>query len=178
MMKSFVSIALVLFCGTAVFADNLVKNGNFKTVVDGKAAPWTVSGSVDVSFSAAGAPEGGLVRISVPADAEKKSVAVCQNMTGVLRPGTRYKVSAKVRGTDFKAAQCSLLFINEGWTKSSGISKFSISGEWKTVEANVKTPDFKKSVSFIIFVKDASGVLEVADIKVEPAEEAAGTPAV
>lgn len=173
-MKKTIGIALALLCGGAVvFADNLVKNGEFRK----KSSAWSVTGGGKVTFSADGAPEGGFVRIEKSADAEKKSVTVRQNMTAVLSPNTAYKVSAKVRGVDFKAKNYGLIFINEGWSKQTGILKFPVTGEWTKIEAAVKTPDFKKSVTFMIYAADVSGALEVADIEVEPVADETGAPA-
>ena len=171
-MKKIIATVLTVLCAAALFADNLVKNGDFKTIVKGKAAFWAVTGGCKVTFSADGAPEGGLVRVDATSDA-KGDFSLRQNMTAVLRPNTPYKVSAKVRGTNFQANSYGLIFINEGWSKSSGIRKFPVTGEWSKIEAAVTTPDYKKEVSLVLYANGSFGVLEVADIKVEPANETA-----
>lgn len=167
-MKKTIGIALALLCGAAaLFADNLVKNGDFKTIVKGKASFWSVTGGCKVAFSASGASDGGFVRIDATSDA-KGDFSLRQNMTAALRPNTPYKVSAKVRGTNFKANSYGLIFINEGWSKSSGIRKFPVTGEWTKIEAVVTTPDYKKEATLVLYANGAFGVLEVADVEVEP----------
>ena len=171
-MKKTIATVLTMLCAAVLFADNLVKNGDFKTIVKDKASFWSLIGSYKVTFSAVGAPDGGSVRIDASSDATG-NFSLRQNMTAVLRPNTPYKISAKVRGTDFKAKNHGLIFINEGWSKSSGIGKFPVTGEWTKIEAAVTTPDYKKNVSLVLYAQAAVGVLEVADIKVEPVNEAA-----
>lgn len=88
-------------------------------------------------------------------------------MTNVLKPNTRYEVSFKVRGKDFKAANLAMIFINEGWTKSSGIRKIAVTDQWKEYKSVVKTPDFKKLVSLIFYSTKATGTIEICDVEVE-----------
>ena len=175
-MKKIIATVLTVLCAAALFADNLVKNGDFKTIVKGKGSFWAVTGGCKVAFSAEGAPEGGLVRIDATSDA-KGDFSLRQNMTGALRPNIPCKVSAMVRGTNFKANSYGLIFINEGWSKSAGIRKFPVTGEWTKIEAVVTIPDYKKEATLVLYANGAFGVLEVADVKVEPAANENTAPA-
>ena len=167
-MKKFSIFMAALFGFSAmVMADNLVQNGEFEKL-DKKGRPvgWTASVSKGGTIKAAavGAPDGGSITFTLP---ENGKFDLRQLMTNVLKPNTRYEVSFKVRGKDFKSANLAMIFINEGWTKSSGIRKIAVTDQWKEYKSVVKTPDFKKLVSLIFYSTKATGTIEICDVEVE-----------
>ena len=88
-------------------------------------------------------------------------------MTNVLKPNTRYEVSFKVRGKDFKAANLAMIFINEGWTQNSGNTKLVPTAQWKKYKAVFTTPDFKKYTALVFYGSKVQGSVELADVEVE-----------
>ena len=167
MKKILFSLIGMLVFLTGAMADNLVVNGEFERLdAKGQAIGWTVEApaAASVRFFAHGAPDGGYVRIALPATG---NFSLRQDMSRVLRPNTKYEVSFKLRGDNFQGKVLGMVFINEGWTKSSGIRKIAVTDQWKEYKSVVKTPDFKKLVSLIFYSTKATGTIEICDVEVE-----------
>ena len=170
MKKAAMFLAAVFGLTTVSMADNLVTNGEFKKL-DAKGIPvgWTVNITKGSTFKAAvsGAPDGGSVTFILP---ETGNFVFRQIMSKVLKPSTKYKVSYKVRGKDFKAVTLGMVFINEGWTKSNGNKRIKVTPEWKEYEEVYETPDFKKLTGLAFYANKASGTVELCDVEVEAAD--------
>ena len=167
MKKIAMLLAAVLGLSSVAMADNLVKNGEFKKL-DAKGVPvgWTMTISKGGTFKAvtSGAPDGGSVSFTLP---ENGSFVFRQVVTKVVKPNTKYKVSFKVRGQNFKAVTLGMIFINEGWTKSNGNKKIKVTPEWKEYEEIYTTPDFKKTAGLTFYANKACGTVELCDVEVE-----------
>ena len=167
MKKIAMFLAAVFGLATVSMADNLVTNGEFKKL-DAKGIPvgWTVKVPKSSTFKAAvsGAPDGGSVTFTLP---ETGSFVFRQVMSKVLKPSTKYKVSYKVRGKDFKAVTLGMVFINEGWTKSNGNKRIKVTPEWKEYKEVYETPDFKQLTGLAFYANKASGTVELCDVEVE-----------
>lgn len=167
-MKKFTLLLTIVFgIATAAVADDLLKNGEFKKL-DAKGVPvgWTVSVPKSGSFKAvtSGAPDGGSVTFNLP---EVGNFTFRQIMTKVLKPNTKYKVSYKIRGKNFKAVTLGMIFINEGWTLSNGNKKLTVTENWKEYEEIYTTPDYKKLVALTFYANKATGTVEICDVEVE-----------
>ena len=160
-------LAAVLGLSSVAMADNLVKNGEFEKL-DAKGVPvgWTMTISKGGTFKAvtSGAPDGGAVSFTVP---ENGNFVFRQIVTKAVKPNTKYKVSFKVRGQNFKAVTLGMIFINEGWTKSNGNKKIKVTPEWKEYEEIYTTPDFKKTAGLTFYANKACGTVELCDVEVE-----------
>ena len=167
MKKIAMLLAAVFGLTTVVAADNLLQNGEFKKL-DAKGVPvgWTVRVPKSATFKAvtSGAPDGGSVTFTLP---ESGNFVFRQVMTKVLKPSTKYKVSYKVRGKDFKAVTLGMVFINEGWTKSNGNKRIKVTPEWKEYEEIYTTPDYKQLTGLAFYANKASGTVELCDVEVE-----------
>ena len=171
-MKKFALLLGAVFGITAAaMADDLVKNGEFEKL-DAKGVPvdWTVKVDKVGSFKAvtSGAPDGGSVTFNLP---KQGNFVLRQVMTKVLKPSTRYKVSFKIRGKNFKAVTLGMVFINEGWTKSNGNKKLKVTEEWKEYEEIYTTPDYKSLVGLAFYANKATGTVEICDVEVEAVKE-------
>jgi hypothetical protein len=167
MKKISLFLAVVFGISAAAMADNLVHNGEFERLdAKGNAIGWSASAvkNGSVKFFAAGAPDGGYAQIVLNTP-EVFSIRQCLN--GKVKPNTKYELSFKVRAVDFSAKNVGVLFINEGWTKNSGISNIKPTAQWQKYKAIVTTPDFKKYVAIVFHGTQAKGTIEIADIEVE-----------
>ena len=171
MKKIALLLGAVFGITAAAMADNLVKNGEFKEL-DKKGVPagWTISMAKTGNFKAvtSGAPDGGSVTFNLP---EQGNFVFRQVMTKVLQPGTKYKVSFKIRGKNFKAVTLGMVFINEGWTKSNGNKRLKVTEEWKEYEEVYSTPDYKQLTGLAFYANKATGTVEICDVEVEPVKE-------
>ena len=167
MKKILFSLIGMLVFLTGAMADNLVVNGEFERLdAKGQAIGWTVEApaAASVRFFAHGAPDGGYVRIALPAAG---NFSLRQDMSRVLRPNTKYEVSFKLRGDNFQGKVLGMVFINEGWTQNSGNTKLVPTAQWKKYKAVFTTPDFKKYTALVFYGSKVQGSVELADVEVE-----------
>lgn len=167
MKKITLLLAALMGFSAAVMADNLVKNGDFKHQTSkGVAFNWSPFKPKDavVKYFASGAPQGGYAQFTI---ATAGNFSLRQNMTPVLRPNTKYKVSFKIRGRDFTAKALGMLFINAGWSKNTGVKNLVATAEWKEYKLEFATPDYNRYVFLTFFGNSAKGVIELADVAVE-----------
>lgn len=167
MKKNVFLMAIVLGLAAPVMADNLLKNGEFERLnPNGTPVDWVVAVSNGGSYKAAavGAPDGGSVTFTLP---EPGRFSLRQLMTKVLKPNTKYKVSFKIRGKNFKAPVLGMAFINEGWSKERGTRKLQVTEKWKEYEEIYTTPDYKKQLWLVFYGIKASGTVEICDVEVE-----------
>ena len=167
MKKISLLFAVLMGFAVAVHADNLVKNGDFKHQTSkGVAFNWSPFKPKDavVKYFTSGAPNGGYAQFVMPTAG---NFSLRQNMTPVLRPNTKYKISFKVRGRDFTAKALGMLFINEGWSKDAGVKNLTATPEWKEYKLEFATPDYNRYVFLTFFGNTAKGTIEVADIEVK-----------
>ena len=167
MKKISLLLAMMFGVSVAVMADNLVHNGEFKRVdAKGNAIAWTPNPikNGSVKFFTKGAPDGGYAQFVLNAP-ENFSIRQCLN--GKVKANTKYELSFKVRAVNFSAKTVDVLFINEGWSLSSGIRNIKPTAQWKEYEAVVTTPDFKKYIGLVFHGIKAQGTIEIADIEVE-----------
>ena len=166
-MKKFAFLlAAMLGLSVPVMGDNLLKNGEFeRTNANGTPANWIVAvpkgGSCKTVTT--GAPDGGSVTFTLP---EQGKFSLRQLMTKALQPNTKYKVSFKLRGKNFKASVLGMAFINEGWSKANGNFKLQVTEKWQEYEEIYTTPDFKKQVWLVFYGLKAAGTVEICDVEV------------
>ena len=167
-MKKIVLLAAMMLGLTGVVsADNLLYNGEFKRLdAKGWAPGWALTNTknAEVKFFASGAPDGGFVRISFPTEGQFE---LRQHLSKKFAPNTKYKVSFKMRGTVFTSADLGVIFINDGWSKSSGARKLVPTAQWKEYEYVFATPEYKKYLGFVILARKAKGTVEFADVEIE-----------
>ena len=167
MKKITLMVIAMMWFAACVMADDLLYNGEFKRLnAKGEAVGWstTVTKGGSVKFFTTGAPDGGYAQFVLT---EEGTFSMRQSMMKVLKPNTKYKVSFKLRGENFSAKNLGVVFINEGWSKSSGFNKLVPTPQWKEYEQVVTTPDYKKYVAIAFHGLKAKGIVEIADIEVE-----------
>ena len=167
MKKITLMVIAMMGFAACVMADDLLYNGEFKRLnAKGEAVGWstTVTKGGSVKFFTTGAPDGGYAQFVLT---EEGTFSMRQSMMKVLKPNTKYKVSFKLRGENFSAKNLGLVFINEGWSKSSGFNKLVPTPQWKEYEQVIATPDYKKYVAIAFHAVKAKGTVEIADIEVE-----------
>ena len=148
---------------------NLLQNSKLEVLVNNFPTPWknTEGRCTFVPESAPGG--GGLFRIG-PC---KSIVVIRQDWTFTLTENLHYRLSAKVRtSSDYKAEDTVILVFNNGWTKTAPVPiKADSDTGWRTVSKVIMAPSSPGghySVG-IVARKVKSGMLEVADITLEPA---------
>ncbi len=170
-MKKIASVmAVFLGCVLVVSAgENLLKNGDFKLLKGANAQSWSNTGKVSAVFAAEGGPgNAAFVKFDGTGATEPKyEISVRQNLTGVIEAGKKYRVSVMVKGTDFKSKSYGILIISEGWKKSAGLRLFKVTPEWALVSGEFIAPAAEKIHQMVIYAVNSTGILEVADVKLE-----------
>ena len=76
-----------------------------------------------------------------------------------------------MRGCDFTAKALGMLFINDGWSKNTGVKNLVATPEWKEHKLVFATPDYNRYVFLTFFGSEAKGTIELADVEVESLDE-------
>ena len=133
---------------------------------------WATDGGAE--FLRGGGPGGkNALRFDV---AKVKSAAVRQDRAMMLKAGKRYRVSMMVKAENFKAKRMSYTIFADSWGKEGGVVKVPSDCGWTRVEAIVFAPPCKTNYgSGLAMRTDAhsSGRIDIADLRVEPLDEAA-----
>ncbi len=174
-MKKITMLAAALLSSVTLFgAENVIKNGTFEQLVAGKPANWIVKNPAGITFSSDGAPESGYVRFAPEIkDGKKVSLSFFQLINGAVKSNAKYTLSYKLRVSNGFRGYVRVIAINDGWQKGVGNSvggRFPT--QWKEYKKVITMPEYKKDARFIVMITVAKGYADIADIKLEPVEEA------
>ncbi len=135
-------------------------------------AYWATDGGAE--FLRGGGPNG---KNALRFDTVKvKKAAVRQDRAMILNAGKRYRVSMMVKAVNFKARRMSYTIFADSWAKEAGVVRVPQNCDWTLVEAIVFAPKCKANYgSGLAMRADArsSGYIDIADLRIEPLDEAA-----
>ena len=132
---------------------------------------WATGGGVE--FLRGGGPDG---KNALRFDTKVKSAFIRQDRSMILNAGKRYRVSMMVKAVNFKARRMSYTIFADSWGKECGVVRVPSNCDWTLVEAIVIAPKCKANYgSGVAMRADAksSGYIDIADLRVEPLDEAA-----
>lgn len=188
-MKRFFKLTLLLLTASALlcgcgssssqpYNENLLKNGSFETVEDGKCTDWVLD-RYDSAQSSAGcgytevinAPDG--KNVLTLTNSSYNDSRFIQEVT--LEPNTYYKLSAKIKteGTeDFSAISGANISFLKTYCRSEFISDYS---DWTEVVLYGKTGKKVKSATVALrlgyYSSDCSGCAYFDDVKLEKVKD-------
>ena len=152
--------------------ESLNTNGTLDADQSDFPSSWASDGGA--IFLRGGGPNG---KNALRFDASKvKRAAVRQDRAMVLNPGKRYRVSMMVKAVNFKAQRMSYSIFPEIWRNEAGVSKVPRNCDWTLVEAIVSAPKSKSTYGSGLAMRagnDSSGYIDIADLRIEPLDEAA-----
>jgi len=90
-----------------------------------------------------------------------------------LIPGELYRIGAWVKTDHFKASRAGVIILNDGWSKSAGITEFPENTDWKYFEADITAPTTKEGHAFAFFIVKATGSIQAADLSLYPLSDRA-----
>ena len=157
--------------------ENLLANGELEAEQSNVPSFWQGKSESAFSCSQTDGPDG---RPCVRIDFGVKEKEVSLRQYGLyLAVGGRYRLSAYVRTKGLSSnGKCGICVPNKGWISSAmtlGELPPDTHGEWKRleVESVVDVPSEDNSYFVVIYGEGAQGVLEVADLRFEAADEIA-----
>ena len=133
---------------------------------------WANSGGAE--FIRGGGPDG---KNALRFDTRKyKQAAVRQDRAMILNAGKRYRVSMMVKAVNFKARRMSYTIFTDSWSKEGGVVRVPANCDWTRVEAIVIAPKCKVNYGSGLAMRtdaNSSGYIDIADLRIEPLDEAA-----
>ena len=173
-MEKRILILLVALCAVigliAQDGQNLILNGNFSELKDGKPDYWTSSPEPFSVFHKGGGPNGMnyLSMCDTGTNGYENKVRV-KFLT--LVPGESYRLSAMIRTTNFTAKRGDLLVIDFGWFHEIGFHNFPKNTDgWQKYEKVIKAPISSDTTKYdlVILTIDQKGTLDITDLKLVP----------
>ena len=162
----------VLLC-TLASRGNILLNGSLTADQTDVPSWWNLAGDKSLVVCEKSAGPNGSPAVRFDASLAEKKRGVTLRQYG-LAPATngRYRVSCLVRAKDFKPSgkDAGLRIINHRWTQSWGLVIPSGTYDWRRVERTVTLAPSKEYSAAVCLPKFA-GVLWVADVSIEPADE-------
>jgi len=132
---------------------------------------WATGGGVE--FLRGGGPNG---KNALRFDTKVKSAFIRQDRSMILNAGKRYRVSMMVKAVNFKARRMSYTLFTDSWGKEGGVVRVPSNCDWTRVEAIVFAPPCKVNYGSGVAMRtdaNSSGYIDIADLRIEPLDEAA-----
>ena len=174
-------LLLFLFCLCAaigLFAQegkNLILNGDFSTLFEGRPDYWFSSPEPFSLFHTSGGPNGMNYLSMCETDRmDYENKVRVKYLT--LVPGESYRLSAMVRTTNFTASRGDILVIDNGWYHEIGFQNFPKNTDgWQKYEKEIKAPESSDTTKYdlVILTINQKGALDVTDVKLIPLTEKA-----
>ena len=178
MKLRFLTALLCLCAAFGLFAQegkNLILNGDFSELIDGRPNFWSSSPEPFSYFRTEGGPNGMNYLSMCEADNEGYENKVRVKYL-TLVPGESYRLSAWVRTTNFTASRGDILVIDNGWYHEAGFQNFPKNTDgWQKYEKEIKAPVSSDTTKYdlVILTINQKGTMDVTDVKLIPLTEKA-----
>ena len=178
MKLRFLTTLLCLCAALGLFAQegkNLILNGDFSELIDGRPNFWVSSPEPFSYFRTSGGPNGLNYLSMCEGDNEGYENKVRVKYL-TLVPGESYRLSVLVRTINFTASRGNILVIDNGWFHETGFQNFPKNTDgWEKYEKVIKAPESSdtKKYDLVILTINQKGTMDVADVKLIPLTEKA-----
>lgn len=134
-----IALMAMFAINTTSFGQNLIKNANFASWVDGKPSEWTLAlNKQEVFVSKKDAPEGGnkALGVKIVTDGGKSLGEIRQNLK--ITPGAKYKFSGWLKSSKGGVALF-MIKLRSGRSEDKRITVGKSTTEWQKVEKIIDT---------------------------------------
>ncbi len=171
MMKKILTLMLMAAVFAAAAAnDNLINNGIFNAEQSDFPDQWTpvAKAGVEYSYDRTGGP-GGKPAITMKG---RGTMLVRQNRLFLIA-GEKYRLSGYFKTKNLKFSRAGVAIINRGWKDEQGIAVLPENSDWQYHEIVLDAIDSDDGIyGVIIQIRNGSGELQAADLKLEALTEA------
>ena len=171
----FILFIVVESAAAVIQGENILLNGRFEA--DQRDIPpfWSPDKVELLECHPSGGPQPGTGYISLRLGNDGGTSSTSIRQAGhKLVEGGRYRLSAYVRTRGFNAASAGIAIASAGWLKDARVGNIpgDTGGEWKRLERSFVCFE-GQSYFAVLFASKASGVFDIADVRLEAVDEKA-----
>lgn len=168
MKKMLFSILVSLQVG--IWGGNVLLNGKLDAEQSNFPDHWVpvITAGAEYSYARSGGPDGGPAVIL-----KGRGTLLVRQHQVFLVAGERYRLSGYFKTKNLKSSKAGIAVINRGWTDEQGIEALPENSEWQYHEKIFEATDsMDGTYGVVIQIRNGSGELQAADLKLEPLTDA------